>query len=67
MAVISHDPFSRTSVDRLAAGSGDCHECGSYKKTLYTYTVVADDRMRPLRQGPGKRFCSVGCWRIYNS
>lgn len=73
MTQISHDAFARTSTmrDRVYVHSETCAFCGGINWTknkerfLYTYTTVSDDR--PSRIRGGKLFCSVACWRAYNS
>ena len=63
---LSHDPFARTSLRRVAMGAGDCHWCGTYRATLYSYTPESDDQ-RSASRTSGKRFCNIECFRSYSS
>lgn len=66
---ISHDGFARQCVMRTRATDGECGECGSQGRR-WAYWVEPDDRPnRSLNRAAAmlRVFCSVGCWRAYNS
>lgn len=70
MRVLSHDAFARQELVKVAA-LGNCSECGGLdgRGNVHFYYTRQDDQLgEPCpRYSNLSRFCSVGCFRIYNS
>lgn len=61
--LISRDPFARTELHRASVGTGSCKWCGSHKR-LDHYWTESDGGRKFAHPG---LFCSVSCFRSYNS
>lgn len=76
MTTFSHDPFSRTTIERENSyhyGTRQCHWCGNRGKEmkdgryrLYRYTSHNDGNLRQPSFGP-RLFCSIGCYHAFHS
>lgn len=77
MTTISHDPFSRTTIERETVHHygeygnlcANCGTSGKYKKGVYRlfkYTSQDDGRTSAPRFDH-RKFCSIGCWRAFHS
>ncbi len=68
---IARDPFARATLIRRSEPSVfgvPCTWCGQVRKSgvMFTYAWVEDSINRQWWT-PDKPFCSVDCWRTYNS
>lgn len=74
MTQLSHDAFARVTLYRSEPvyTSRTCKNCGAHNETpkgtryLYAYMIQADDNNRPI-YFPNANFCSVRCFRLYNT
>ncbi len=65
---ISHDPFARSSLMRepvLRQHNLECKWCGQRARFFYYWD--ADDRLGPRYGRNLDPFCTVGCYRSFNS
>jgi len=73
MLSLQRNPFARGEyVRRIVHCATSCHECGQFRRRLYAYDWVPDDRAhRPLskRGAAGKTtlsaFCNFKCFSAY--
>ena len=65
IVTIARDPFARMDHIRQSAGPGECHYCGSQRKTVYRYGTH-DDGLNTRPYLSPHTFCSVACYRAYS-
>jgi hypothetical protein len=65
---VGRDPFARGEYERHSHGPGECCNCGSRVKCVYSYVWVGDDNTRSTDDAHrrAKLFCDFNCFKSYH-